>query len=217
MATPSSPTMTSPSRTPTRAAGLSVSTLTTRALELAGGRRGRQNWRFFVSNLSEMAAQHTDQTLAAADGMLERVVADVGKTAPADAADLKAKAGTREMYELLRRRQSDLPQIGVVSLLTTQGELVNFSRTFPTPHIDLADRDYLKAHLASDALGVYLSAPVKNRAAAGRGSVAPARALPLTEIDLDAEPRLVLPWNELNRVLGGGVVAGSLVLVGGGR
>ena len=123
MATPSSPTMTSPSRTPTRAAGLSVSTLTTRALELAGGRRGRQNWRFFVSNLSEMAAQHTDQTLAAADGMLERVVADVGKTAPADAADLKAKAGTREMYELLRRRQSDLPQVSVVSILTMDGAL----------------------------------------------------------------------------------------------
>ena len=60
-----------------------------------------------------------------------------------------------------------------------------------------------------------IAAPVKNRTAAARGNAAPARALPLTEIDLDAEPRLVLPWNELNRVLGGGVVAGSLVLVGG--
>ena len=76
-----------------------------------------------MSNLSEMAAQHSDQTLAAADGMLERVVADVGKTAPADAADLKAKAGTREMYELLRRRQSDLPQVSVVSILTMDGAL----------------------------------------------------------------------------------------------
>ena len=60
-----------------------------------------------------------------------------------------------------------------------------------------------------------VAAPLKNRAAATRGSTTPSRALPLTEIDLDAEPRLVLAWNELNRVLGGGVVAGSLVLVGG--
>lgn len=32
---------------------------------------------------------------------------------------------------------------------------------------------------------------------------------------MDAEPRLRLAWDELNRVLGGGVVAGSMVLLGG--
>ena len=129
--------------------------------------RGREDaiddWRFFLANLSEMAAQHADQTLAAADAVLERVVDDVNKTAPVDTADLIAKAGTRDMHELLRRRQGDLPQIGVVSLLTTTGQLINFSRTFPTPPVNLADRDYLKAHLESDALTVFLSAPVKNR------------------------------------------------------
>jgi len=121
------------------------------------------DWRFFLGNLSEMAAQHADQTLAAADGVLERVVDDINKTAPVDTADLVAKAGTREMFELLRRRQSDLPQIGVVSLLTATGQLVNYTRGFPTPTLDLSDRDYIKAHLASDALTVYVSAPVKNR------------------------------------------------------
>jgi signal transduction histidine kinase/CheY-like chemotaxis protein len=121
------------------------------------------DWRFFLANLSEMAAQHADQTLAAADGVLERVVDDVNKTAPVDGPDFVAKGASREMHELLRRRQSDLPQIGVVSLLTTTGRLINFSRAFPTPPVDLADRDYLKAHLGSDALAVYLSAPVKNR------------------------------------------------------
>jgi signal transduction histidine kinase len=129
--------------------------------------RGREDaiddWRFFLANLSEMAAQHADQTLAAADAVLERVVDDVNKTAPVDTADLVAKGGTREMYELLRRRQSDLPQIGVVSLLSTTGQLINFSRSFPTPPVNLADRDYLRAHMESDALPVFLSAPVKNR------------------------------------------------------
>ena len=129
--------------------------------------RGREDaiddWRFFLANLSEMAAQHADQTLAAADGVLERVVDDVNKTAPVDAADLATKGGSHEMYELLRRRQGDLPQIGVMSLLTTDGRLINFSRSYPTPQVSLADRDYLKAHLESDALTVYLSAPVKNR------------------------------------------------------
>ena len=50
---------------------------------------------------------------------------------------------------------------------------------------------------------------------AGRSAAAPAAAVPITEVDGDAAPRQALAWSELNRVLGGGVVAGSLVLVGG--
>src|SRR5690348_408730 len=43
----------------------------------------------------------------------------------------------------------------------------------------------------------------------------PARAVALTELAPDDAPRTRLAWGELNRVLGGGVVAGSLVLIGG--
>src|SRR5438309_31104 len=49
-----------------------------------------------------------------------------------------------------------------------------------------------------------------------RRSVAvPARPVPLTKVDLQTTTRLELDWQELNRVLGGGVVPGSLVLLGG--
>ena len=58
------------------------------------------------------------------------------------------------------------------------------------------------------------------KAAAGK-SGAPARKpgdsrpVALVEISSEAAPRRALAWDELNRVLGGGVVPGSLVLVGG--
>src|SRR5215471_13380790 len=42
-----------------------------------------------------------------------------------------------------------------------------------------------------------------------------ARAVPLTELANEDAPRLRLAWGELNRVLGGGIVPGSLVLIGG--
>ncbi|HEX9475758.1 MAG TPA: DNA repair protein RadA [Candidatus Dormibacteraeota bacterium] len=41
------------------------------------------------------------------------------------------------------------------------------------------------------------------------------RPVPLNEIDSDAAPRRPLAWGELNRVLGGGIVPGSVVLVAG--
>ncbi|MDQ6917799.1 MAG: DNA repair protein RadA [Candidatus Dormibacteraeota bacterium] len=43
----------------------------------------------------------------------------------------------------------------------------------------------------------------------------PSRAVALTEVEADSAPRRVLEWGELNRVLGGGIVPGSLVLIGG--
>jgi signal transduction histidine kinase len=148
------------------AATVAVILLTWAALVFASW-RGREDalddWRYFLANLSEMAAQHADQTLAAADAVLERVIDDVNKTAPVDATDLVAKTGTREMFELLKRRQGDLPQIDVLSIVAADGRLITFSRAFPTPPVHLADRDYLQAHLDDDRLTVYLSAPVRNR------------------------------------------------------
>jgi len=59
---------------------------------------------------------------------------------------------------------------------------------------------------------------VKPAAARHAGSNRPgerARPVPITEVEEDDEPRIRLAWDEINRVLGGGFVKGSLVLVGG--
>jgi DNA repair protein RadA/Sms len=55
------------------------------------------------------------------------------------------------------------------------------------------------------------------KAAPGRSArVGPAaKAVPLSEVDASSAPRRVMEWDELNRVLGGGIVPGSLVLIGG--
>ena len=59
---------------------------------------------------------------------------------------------------------------------------------------------------------VRAAAPGKSRAQAKRAAAAP---VALVEISSEAAPRRALAWDELNRVLGGGIVPGSLVLVGG--
>jgi DNA repair protein RadA/Sms len=57
------------------------------------------------------------------------------------------------------------------------------------------------------------------KAASGRGAQkavgAGSKPIALSEIASDGAPRRPLVWDELNRVLGGGIVPGSLVLVGG--
>src|SRR5438270_4655288 len=46
-------------------------------------------------------------------------------------------------------------------------------------------------------------------------AAAPVRAIALVEMAAEDAPRTRLAWGELNRVLGGGIVPGSLVLIGG--
>ena len=64
---------------------------------------------------------------------------------------------------------------------------------------------------------------LKVEGAAGRSSLGiqkvfqgvPDKPTPITEIAIDQEPRLTSNLSELARVLGGGVVPGSVILVGG--
>jgi DNA repair protein RadA/Sms len=60
-----------------------------------------------------------------------------------------------------------------------------------------------------------LSLPRTGRGSGAATARAGVRLVPLTEVAEDASRRLPLGWNELNRVLGGGLVPGSVVLVGG--
>ncbi|MDE7465630.1 MAG: DNA repair protein RadA [Muribaculaceae bacterium] len=49
----------------------------------------------------------------------------------------------------------------------------------------------------------------------GRGLVKSSKPVKLSEIEIKNEPRMKMPSGELNRVLGGGLVAGSMTLIGG--
>lgn len=59
------------------------------------------------------------------------------------------------------------------------------------------------------------SAVTRMAMAASGADVSTARAVPVQEIQADREPRIDMQDAELNRVLGGGLVPGSLVLLGG--
>src|SRR5258708_31336777 len=59
--------------------------------------------------------------------------------------------------------------------------------------------------------GVEAGSSGRSQAVGPRGS----RPVPLSEAESEAAPRRPLAWGELNRVLGGGIVPGSIVLVGG--
>ncbi len=58
------------------------------------------------------------------------------------------------------------------------------------------------------------SSPIK-QLVSPRGKAAPRQSLQLSQVSTDDQVRLTSGYGELDRVLGGGIVAGSLVLIGG--
>ncbi|MGM9800601.1 MAG: DNA repair protein RadA [Muribaculaceae bacterium] len=58
-------------------------------------------------------------------------------------------------------------------------------------------------------------APAKNKGIVATSRMGKSRPQKVSEIVAEEEPRITLPSGELNRVLGGGLVPGSLVLIGG--
>ncbi|HLN25723.1 MAG TPA: ATP-binding protein, partial [Patescibacteria group bacterium] len=122
-----------------------------------------EQWRGTLANLSRLLAEHAHQSIKAAD-LVQKSIADrVLELGVEDERGLRAALGTRATFDMLKDKTSGVPQIDVATIVALNGDVVNFSRSYPPPPINLADRDYFKAHIADPDLPFFLSLPAKNR------------------------------------------------------
>jgi signal transduction histidine kinase/ActR/RegA family two-component response regulator len=121
------------------------------------------SWRTQLTNLSLILAEQTRQEMASAYIILDSITDSVQQEGVSSAADLRVKLGTHSVFESMRDRIRGLPQIDVATVVAANGDVVNFTRSYPAPPINLADRDYFAAQLANPKLGVFISAPVRNK------------------------------------------------------
>ena len=122
-----------------------------------------EDWRVYLDNLSAVVAQHALQSLTASDLVLNRIIDGVNESDVASESALRRVAARRETFEMMRDRVRGVPQIEVASIIAVNGDIINFTRQYPVLPINLADRDYLRAHAADPELDLFLSRPVKNR------------------------------------------------------
>jgi signal transduction histidine kinase/CheY-like chemotaxis protein/HPt (histidine-containing phosphotransfer) domain-containing protein len=120
-------------------------------------------WRKQMSNNSLVLAEHTYQTMLSAnialDGIAERVCAQ-GADSPEAFRKLLA---SREIFRMLRDKTEFLPQVDVATVVASNGDVINITRSFPPPPINLADRDYFKAQSKSNKSGNFVSVAVRNK------------------------------------------------------
>lgn len=122
-----------------------------------------EDWRRQMGTLSLMLSEYTSQTLFSANVVLDAVTERVRASGANDQASFRARMARPEIHAMLRDKIRGLPQIDVASIVAANGDNINFSRSFPVPAINLAERDYFKAHVENPRLGDFISQPVRNK------------------------------------------------------
>lgn len=122
-----------------------------------------RDWESRVSAAARMLSAHAGQSISAADLILRAVAEHVNEYGVRDAEEMRHTFGTQPIFDMLRHATRGLPQIDVLTIVARDGTVLNLTREFPPPPINLADRDYFNAHMEDPDLDVFLSRPVQNR------------------------------------------------------
>lgn len=69
----------------------------------------------------------------------------------------------RAVHEQLRNRIAGLPQVDALIAVDADGNVLNFSRFWPIPTVNVADRDYFKALKDQSGPISFVARPVQNR------------------------------------------------------
>lgn len=114
-------------------------------------------------HLAFMMAELAEQSLTVNQLVIESMLDWVAEEAVSTEEEYRKVASSREFYMRLIRRTAKLPTIDVATFIATDGSVLNYTRSYPPPAINLADRDYFIAQMASNEPPFSLGKAVRNR------------------------------------------------------
>ena len=121
------------------------------------------SWSRQLDNYTLTLAEQTYQTMAAAYWALDVIADEIKELGAVSATEFQHKVKTEKVYRLLKDKIEILPQVDVISLVARNGDVINFTRSYPPPPINLADRDYYQEHRARATAGDFISVSVRNK------------------------------------------------------
>jgi hypothetical protein len=117
-----------------------------------------------LSRHSLMLAEQTDRSFKSVDLVLSGIADHIGRQGVTDTAAYDRLMSRYETFLMLKEKISGLPHVEAVTLIDAKGTLINFSRSWPIPDVNVRDRDYYMVLKDDPKLESYISMPVRNRA-----------------------------------------------------
>jgi hypothetical protein len=116
-----------------------------------------------VARHTTLLAEQTERTFASLDLVLSRVGGYLGSKGINDSESFHRIATDHDIHLFLREKMIGLEQANAVTVVDANGKLLNFSRYWPIPAVNVSDRDYFKALTADTNLESFIGEPVQNR------------------------------------------------------
>lgn len=116
-----------------------------------------------LRNLSLVLAEQADRSLQALDLVLGGIVDSLPAQGVTDAASYARVMADKRYYLQLQDKMSGLPFVNAITMIDVNGNLINFSRYWPIPKVNVADRDYFRTMKADPSIDRFISIPVRNR------------------------------------------------------
>jgi hypothetical protein len=108
-------------------------------------------------------AGQAERSLQSIDLILSNISDHLTTQGVFDSASYEAAMNGEDSFKFLQGKIAGLPQLEAITMINAQGKLINFSRYWPIPDVNISDRDYFNALRDTPNLFTYIGKPVQNR------------------------------------------------------
>jgi diguanylate cyclase (GGDEF)-like protein len=115
-----------------------------------------------AGNLATVIAEQTEHSTHAIDLVLQDVIHLLGAHG-ATAEGMRGVAGETAIFDMLGEQLKRAPQSFAIGVADANGALVNMTRVWPTPAVNVGDRDYFINQKNAENDALYISEPTHNR------------------------------------------------------
>jgi signal transduction histidine kinase len=128
-----------------------------RKSELAGEEKQLQN-------LSLNLAEEASRSFRPVDLVVSSLVKEIEAEGVTDGTSFERKMAAHDFHLRLVEAIGGVPQLSAITVIGSDGKLIDSSRQWPIPNISVADRDYFQALKDDPHRESYISRPAQNRA-----------------------------------------------------
>ena len=127
----------------------------------------RQNaekeWSEQLERITLSLSEHSTQTFFSANTALDNIVELIEFAKVENKKSYQTFTATEKSFQFLQQKLKENPILDVATFIADDGKVLNFSRSYPPPDIDLSDRDYFKWLSSNNDKNTFYSEPVKNK------------------------------------------------------
>ena len=117
-----------------------------------------------LSNSALIVAKQIEQTFTAVQAVERRFHDDLSGLPVIDSETIEREYRRHAVHLKLRDKAGGMPYVGSLGIFNAKGQLINFSRQWPIPEVNVANEDYFKALSATRDVTSFLGEPVRDYA-----------------------------------------------------